>query len=33
MADIRKYCDRVIRLDHGRIVADGPTDKILGTPK
>ncbi len=30
MAVIRAYCDRVIRLDHGRIAADGPTDKILG---
>lgn len=33
MADIRKYCDRVIRLDHGHVVADGPTDKILDTSK
>jgi len=30
MADIRKYCTRVIRLDHGRIVADGPTEEVLG---
>ena len=33
MAVIRAYCDRVIRLDHGHVVADGPTDKILGTSK
>lgn len=30
MGDIRKYCDRVIRLDHGRLVDDGPTGQILG---
>ncbi len=30
MGDIRKYCDRVIRLDHGHLVADGPTEQILG---
>ena len=29
MADIRKYCERVIRLDHGRIVADGSVDSVL----
>ena len=33
MPVIRAYCDRVIRLDHGHVVADGPTDKILGTSK
>lgn len=30
MADIRKYCTRTIRMDHGNIVADGPTEEILG---
>ena len=30
MADIRKYCTRVIKLDHGHIVADGPTEEVLG---
>jgi len=30
MADIRKYCTRVVKIDHGRIVADGPTEEILG---
>lgn len=25
-ADIQKYCNRVIRLDHGRVVYDGPTE-------
>lgn len=30
MADIRKYCTRVIRLDHGRVVADGKTEDVLG---
>jgi ABC-type polysaccharide/polyol phosphate transport system ATPase subunit len=30
MADIRKYCSRVVKLDHGRIVADGPTEEVLG---
>lgn len=33
MPVIRAYCDRVIRLDHGHVVADGPTDEILGTSK
>lgn len=28
-ADIRRYCDRVIRLARGKIVADGPTSEIL----
>lgn len=27
---IRKLCNRVIWLDHGKIVADGPTNEILG---
>lgn len=30
MADIRKYCTRVVKLDHGHIVADGPTEEVLG---
>lgn len=30
MADIKKYCTRVIKIDHGRIVADGTTDEVLG---
>lgn len=29
MADIRKYCSRVVKLDHGRIIADGPTQEVL----
>ena len=29
MADIRKYCNRVIRIDHGKIIADGPTADVL----
>ncbi|MBQ9693410.1 MAG: ABC transporter ATP-binding protein [Kiritimatiellae bacterium] len=29
MNDIRKYCQRVIRIDHGKIIADGPTAEIL----
>ena len=29
MADIRKYCQRVIRIDHGHVVADGPTNEVL----
>ena len=29
MADIRKYCSRVVKIDHGRIVADGPTAEVL----
>jgi ABC-2 type transport system ATP-binding protein len=30
MGDIRKYCSRVIRLEHGRVVADGTVDEVLG---
>ena len=30
MADIRKYCTRVIRMDHGHVVADGSTEEVLG---
>lgn len=30
MADIRKYCSRVIKIDHGRIVADGSVEEVLG---
>jgi ABC-type polysaccharide/polyol phosphate transport system ATPase subunit len=30
MADIRKYCSRVIKIDHGRIVADGTVEEVLG---
>jgi ABC-type polysaccharide/polyol phosphate transport system ATPase subunit len=26
---IRRICNRAILLDHGRIIADGPTDKVL----
>ena len=29
MNDIRKYCQRVIRIDHGKIIADDPTAEIL----
>lgn len=29
MSDIRKYCTRVIKLDHGHVIADGPTDAVL----
>ena len=29
MNDIKKYCNRVVRIDHGHIIADGPTDEIL----
>jgi len=28
-ADIRKYCTRVVKLDRGRVVADGPTAEVL----
>ena len=30
MDDIRKYCTRVVKLDHGHVVADGPTEEVLG---
>lgn len=29
MADIQKYCTRVIRLDHGKVVADGRAEEVL----
>lgn len=29
---IRKWCTRVIRLSGGRIVEDGPVEKVLGPP-
>lgn len=28
--DIHRYCNRVIELSHGKIIADGPADKVLG---
>jgi lipopolysaccharide transport system ATP-binding protein len=30
MSIVRKWCTRAIRLDGGRIVADGPVDEIVG---
>lgn len=30
---VRRWCTRVIRLQAGRIVADGPVDAVLGTPQ
>jgi ABC-type polysaccharide/polyol phosphate transport system ATPase subunit len=29
--DVKRYCNRVVKIDHGRIIADGPTDEILGS--
>lgn len=29
MSDIAKYCTRVIKIDHGKLVVDGPTSVIL----
>ena len=29
MSDIQKYCTRVVRIDHGHVIADGPTQEIL----
>jgi teichoic acid transport system ATP-binding protein len=29
MSTIRGMCDRVLWLDHGRLVADGPTAEVL----
>jgi len=31
MAAIRKHCVRVVKIDHGRIVADGPVAEVLGS--
>jgi lipopolysaccharide transport system ATP-binding protein len=30
MAAVRRWCSRAIRLEAGRIVADGPVDEVLG---
>jgi lipopolysaccharide transport system ATP-binding protein len=27
---VRKWCTRAIRLEGGRIVADGPVDEVVG---
>ena len=29
LEDIRKYCTRVVKLDHGHVVADGPAEEVL----
>ena len=28
--DVRQYCTRVVKLNHGKVVADGPTEEVLG---
>ena len=28
-ADLKKYCSRIIKMDHGRIIADGTVDEVL----
>lgn len=30
-SDIRSYCTRVIKLEHGKVVADGTPDEVLGS--
>ena len=30
MGIVRKWCTRAIRLEGGRIVADGPVDEVVG---
>lgn len=30
LPDIRRHCNRVIKLDHGRIVADGTVSDVIG---
>ena len=30
MAVVRKWCTRAIRLEGGRITADGPVDEVIG---
>ena len=30
--DVRSFCERVVVLDQGRIIADGPTDAVLEDP-
>lgn len=29
--DVKRYCNRVVKIDHGRIIADGPTDEVMGS--
>ena len=29
ISDIQKYCTRVVKIDHGHVIADGPTQEIL----
>ena len=29
-ADGFENCTRVVKLDHGHVVADGPTEEVLG---
>ncbi len=31
MADIRKYCTRVVKLEHGKVVVDGAIADVLGS--
>ena len=31
MSDVEKVCERVVFLSHGRIVADGPPEKVVAT--
>jgi lipopolysaccharide transport system ATP-binding protein len=30
MAIVRQWCTRAIKLDSGRIIADGPVEEVLG---
>jgi ABC-type polysaccharide/polyol phosphate transport system ATPase subunit len=30
LSEIRRSCERVVWLDQGRMVLDGPTDEVLG---
>jgi lipopolysaccharide transport system ATP-binding protein len=30
MSSVRRLCDRVVFLDHGRVMAEGPADEVVG---
>ena len=31
--DVRSFCERIVVMDQGRVIADGPTDQVLNDPQ